>query len=311
MIQPITKQVTISDPPESHKDLFVLETADGRHSLAERLMIDIDEWCKQAFDDGPRSHLGASIIGRPCDRDIWYTWRWFKRENFGARMLRLFQDGHWYEERFIEMLRGIGLTVEQVADDGSQQRIVFCGGHGHGGGSCDGTATLPKRYGEMVAKYGPFLLEFKTINTGGFRSFHDVKESKPEHWGQMCTYGVKMGIRYALYFIVNKNDADMYIEVVELDWNHGNMLIQKGEWIIFSPVPPPRLSDNPSDYRCKMCHYHGVCHLKVQADVNCRSCRYAEALPNKEWRCNRWSAIIPSKEAMIAACEAYEVLPTE
>lgn len=309
MIEPITKLVTISDPPESQKGFFVLETADGRHQLAERILADIDVWCREVFDDGPRSHLGASIIGSECDRHLWYTWRWFKHEKFNGRMLRLFQDGHWYEERFVEMLRGIGFTVAQVTDNGEQRRIYAV--EGHFGGSCDGTATMPQRYGEMVSKYAPFLLEFKTINTAGFTKFHDVKESKPQHWAQMCTYGVKLGIRYCLYFLVNKNDADLHIEVVELDWDHGNRLISKGEWIIRSTVPPPRLSDNPSDYRCKMCNHHSVCHMRILPDVNCRSCLNSIPVSNAQWYCNVWQSVIPSKEAMIQGCQAYKVLTTE
>jgi hypothetical protein len=227
MIEPITKLIQIAPVPQEQQTQFHLETADGRMQLAERIQADIDEWCRQAFDDGPRTHLGASIIGSECDRETWYTFRWFKHKLHSARMLRLFQDGHWYEERFIEMLRGVGLTVTQVSDTGEQQRIVAV--HGHFGGSCDGSAELPERFGELVKQYGPFLLEFKTINDKGFSSFHDVKESKPQHWAQMCTYGVKLGLRYAIYLIVNKNDSDMYIEVVELDWIHGQHMIDKGE----------------------------------------------------------------------------------
>jgi hypothetical protein len=307
MIKPVEKLVQISSQRlESEKNFFRLETADGRCLLADRLMSDVDEWCEKAFDDGPRNHLGASIIGHECARHLWFTWRWIKHKVHVGRMQRLFQDGHWYEERFIEMLRGIGCKITQVSEDGKQQRIYAV--DGHAGGSCDGTSELPERYGDLVKQYGPFLLECKTINTKGFSEFHDVKESKPEHFAQMCVYGLKLGIRYAIYFIVNKNDSDVKIEVVELDWNHAQRMLDKAQFIIYSPIAPPRLSDNPSDYRCKMCDHWSVCHQKAEPDVNCRSCRHSEAIENKQWRCRRWSAIIPSNEAMLAGCEGWERL---
>ena len=30
----------------------------------------------KAADDGLRQHLGASLIGKPCERALWYTFRW-------------------------------------------------------------------------------------------------------------------------------------------------------------------------------------------------------------------------------------------
>lgn len=305
MIQGTTKLVTISPVTAQEQARMRLDTADGRFSIAERLMADIEEWSKYAFDDGPRSHLGASIIAKPCDRDIWYSWRWFKHHQFGGTLQRLFQDGHWYEQRFIEMLTGIGCKITQVAEDGEQQRIYAV--QGHFGGSTDGGAKLPERYG-VVAQLGDFLLECKTMNTANFGKFHDAKESKPQHWGQMCVYGVKLGLRYAIYLIVNKNNSEIYIEIVELDWEYGQNLINKGEWIIFSQVPPPKISNNPSDYRCKLCDHHAVCQLNATPDANCRTCTYSSPIDNKQWLCNRWGAVIPSKEAMIEGCQGYTQL---
>lgn len=271
-------------------------------SLAEQLQKDIDEWCSKAFDDGPRSHLGASIIGRECERHLWYTWRWIKHKIFSGRMQRLFQDGHWYEDRIIEILRGIGCTVSQVGEDGNQHRIYAV--QGHFGGSSDGKVTLPARYGQFPV----FLTEFKTINANGFVKFHDVKNDKSEHWDQMCVYGVRLVIQYAIYFLVGKNDADLIIEVVELDWEHGERLISKGQRIIYMQEPPPRITNNPSDYRCKQCDHHGVCFMGVVPDVNCRSCRHSSPIDNKAWTCRRWNATIPSKQAMLEACPGYERL---
>ncbi|MEO5365362.1 MAG: oxidoreductase, partial [Magnetococcus sp. WYHC-3] len=38
---------------------------------------------------GFRPHLGASLIGKECDRSLWLDFRWAARARFGGRMLRL------------------------------------------------------------------------------------------------------------------------------------------------------------------------------------------------------------------------------
>jgi len=217
-------------------------------------------------------------------------------------MQRLFQDGHHYEDRLIQMLRGIGCEVSQVTEAGEQHRIYAVGGHF--GGSTDGAMKLPPRY--MLDM--PFLAEFKTANAKSFAEMHDVAHSKPQHWSQMCVYGFKLGLRYAIYFFVGKNDADLKVEVVELDWALAQAEIAKGERLILSHVPPARLSENPSDYRCKMCDSHSVCHMGQPPDVNCRTCVSSQPMDDAKWKCNRWNIEIPGKAEALQACTSYQRL---
>jgi len=305
MIQPITKLVQITPPTADALRSFNLTDKSGMFALRDQLESDIDEWCRKAFDDGPRSHLGASLIGADCDRHIWYSWRWFKHKIFPGRMQRLFQDGHWYEDRIIEMLRGIGCTYTQVTEDGQQQTISAV--DGHFGGSTDGLMLLPERYGMGAI---PFLGEFKTANDKSFSKFHDVEFSKPQHWAQTSVYGFKNGLRYGFYFVVNKNDADMKIELLQLDWALAERLINKADWIIHSLVPPPKISANPSYFACKFCDHHKVCQLGEAPDVNCRTCKHSEPIADKQWRCNRWNIAIPNKKAMLAGCTGHELIVT-
>ena len=305
MIQATDKLVQIKPVTDLERSFFRLDTTDGRMQLADRIHEDIDEWCQKAFDDGPRNHLGASIIGGFCDRNTWMTFRWIKHKIHSGRMQRLFQDGHWYEERFIEMLQGIGCEVRQVdPQTGKQYRISFA--KRHGGGSSDGILILSSRYGA----FPPMICEFKTINEKGFLQFHDVEYSKPEHWGQICIYGFMNGIQHAVYFQVNKNDADMRVEVVELDWLHAQTLIKKAGDIIASQTPPPRISNDVSWWQCKFfCDHYRVCQLGETPDRNCRSCRHSSPVADAKWHCNRWNIEIPNREAALQGCTGYEQLP--
>ena len=98
-------------------------TSETLKKLSYQISNDIDEFCKTSYDDGFRSHLGASMIGRECSRELWYSFRWVKPSSFNGRMLRLFNRGHREEERFIEWLEGIGAKV--WADDLENNSLLY------------------------------------------------------------------------------------------------------------------------------------------------------------------------------------------
>lgn len=63
-----------------------------------------------------RGHLGGSAIGSPCERELWYGFRWAHEEKFQGRMLRLFNRGHKEEFRFVDYLRRIGCEVREYSE---------------------------------------------------------------------------------------------------------------------------------------------------------------------------------------------------
>jgi hypothetical protein len=244
------------------------------------------------YEQGHRNHLGASELGEECWRKLWYGFRWVKLQWHDGRMMRLFNVGHSAEPRFVSYLRGIGFEVKEFDTDGKQFKIS--GAMGHYGGSLDGLCKAPSRY--QLSEDIVFLNEFKTNGTGkGFDEVEDkgVAKAKPKHYSQMSQYGYKYGIKYALYMIENKNDSNITIKIVELDWNLGAQLEKKAEQIIFAKEPPPRISENKSFFNCKYCHLSGICHDGEQPEKNCRSCRNATPVENAEWNCSLHGRIPP------------------
>lgn len=271
---------------------IVLSNPGERTRLAKIILEEIDAYCEETYDDGPRSHLGASLIGHECQRYLWYTFRWFKHVRPHGRLARLSNRGHREEARFIEWLRGIGFEVWEVADDGNQHRIK--GVRGHFGGSLDGICKPPERY--ALSEPMLFLNEFKTNGTG--RGFQELKEkgvavAKPQHFMQMSTYGKFYGFKYALYMNICKNDDDLYIEIVELDWNLAEDGLRRAEDIITAQFAPPRLSMQETYFKCKGCDFAGICHRGEPAVKNCRSCKWAEPIENAEWFCHNHNGVIP------------------
>lgn len=88
-----------------------LESPGALPTLARRIKSDIDDYCVKRYNEGPRSHLGASLIGHDCCRHLWYSFRWIKHTVHDGRQYRLFQRGHFEEPRFVSYLEGIGCKV--------------------------------------------------------------------------------------------------------------------------------------------------------------------------------------------------------
>lgn len=286
-----------------------LSAPGARAQLARRIHEDIDEYCRTTYDGGHRRHLGASQIGHECSRNLWYVFRWVQASQFSGRMQRLFDRGHREEARFIEWLEGIGAHVVEFQPDADgnqnkgEQQYRVKGVLGHFGGSLDGQIKLPERYG---VDFG-MLSEFKTKSTGA--SFNKLKEKgvkivAPQHFDQMCVYGRAYGYKYALYIVINKNDDDLHVEIVELDWNRGEQLERKAADVITSQVPPAKAANSPAHMVCKFCDFKDICHGDKMVEKNCRSCAQASPTQDGEWYCATHQGVIPS-DFIPRGCDHY------
>lgn len=253
--------------------------------------------------EGHRSHMGASMIAKDCGRAIWYNFRWAVRPKFEGRMIRLFNRGHLEEARFIAMLLAIGCEVYQQDAAGNQFRISDC--EGHFGGSGDGIVVGIPDLDPGI----PALGEFKTHNN---KSFTELKAkglliAKPEHYGQMTTYMEKMRLAVGLYAAVNKDNDEVYMELIHLNSAYGSILLERANKLVWAQNPPEKIGKTPGFWKCKWCDYSGVCHGKETPDVNCRTCQYSQPSTNATWTCT--NDICPGpipKDLMLTGCSHYE-----
>lgn len=271
----------------------------------------MDDAYRSEAEDGFRAHLGASLLGGKCARALWYGFRWHTKANFGGRTLRLFNRGHLEEARFIAMLLTIGVQVYQQDVNGKQFRISDLGGHL--GGSGDGVAIgVPD-----VPDGQPCLLEFKTHGDSSFQKLkkEGMRSAKFEHYVQMNTYMRKMGIAVGLYMAVNKNDDELYAEIVPLESALADEMLDRGRKVIMMREPPAKLSNSPGWFDCKWCDHKPVCHLSHPPARNCRSCKHSYAYEDGTWRCNvptqpdgSGADRVLDKAAQLAGCDQYEVV---
>lgn len=259
-------------------------------------------WEKQP--DAPRPHLGASEIGRPCTRALWYSFRWAGKRSFSGTMLRLFNRGHREEPQFLEELRGIGAEVyDRDPDTGQQHR--FTGYKGHVGGSCDaigrGLPEAPKTWA---------VIEFKTHGEKSFNQLllKGVQEHKPEHWAQMQLYMGWAELDRALYLSANKNTDELYSEWIHFNREAFDALQARAQAVIDAEEPPARLSEDPAWYQCKMCDHHAICHGEQVPRKSCRTCVHATPVDDGKWGCQNHERLIPLEEQRLG-CRDHLFIP--
>jgi hypothetical protein len=240
----------------------------------------IDQYHKSQSEK-PRPHLGCSLLGHPCDRWLWLSFRWAVIEAFEGRILRLFRRGQNEEAVIIRDLRNVGVDVRS-----SQQRVTF---GSHVSGSLDGVIES----GVPEAPTKRHVAEFKTHSK---KSFDDmvkggVEKSKLMHYVQMQVYMHGTGIDRALYVAVCKDDDRLYVERVRYNPDVATRAVERGQRIALADRMPPPVSTDPTWYQCRFCPAHSFCHkAEPTRHANCRTCAHSSPLADSTWRCERHDA---------------------
>lgn len=280
-----------------------------------------------------REHLGASLIGRECARDLWYTFRWatnrFLRVEYHTgdhhgnpcrlcrttrtRYIRLHNRGNLEEARFVALLQMIGVEVWQFDQNGKQFKVSLHGGHF--GGSSD----LVLR-GIPECPTVPLLGEFKTYNGERFARLlaEGVRASSFEYYIQMQIYMGGLGLPGALFLAVNKDDDELYAELISFNQEMFGFQSNRALKVIQTLTPPTKIADTPGWWKCKICDHRFLCHKvpdgtgTVPLPVrSCRTCIHARPsvdIGNAAWICtNQLSQMYGnlSVESQIAGCDKY------
>ncbi len=257
----------------------------------------------ESKQEPPRPHMGASMLGHPCDRWLWLSFRWAVQPEFPGRILRLFRRGHNEERQIVSDLRAIGIDIRATSEN--QSRVdLGC----HVGGSLDGIIES----GVPEAPKKRHVAEFKTHSQKSFDKLErdGVEKAKPEHYIQMQCYMYGTKIDRALYVAICKNDDRLYTERVRYDAAVAEKAIARGQRIATDDRMPPPISTDPSWYQCKICPAHDFCHQSKQTKhVNCRTCAHSTAKDDSTWRCERHDSDGIPVEFQREGCDSHVLHP--
>lgn len=220
-----------------------------------------------------RGYNGMSTIGDSCGRKLQYNMYLASGEgSIDKRIMRLFNDGHKFEDTIINIIKDMGYEVYGRQDNYKDEHEMWFG-HSDGFLSYQGRS---------------YLLEMKTHNDKSFKALQKsgMKASKPTHYAQMQMYMGYGEYESGLYIAYNKNDSDLYFELVPFSEKFFVDLKIKSETIIASDKLLPRIGNNTASwFECKFCDHINVCFNRELPDKNCRTCHWAEVTAGNKWAC--------------------------
>ena len=211
-----------------------------------------------------RDYLGASLIGNPCARQIWYQYNGFFAEPFSAETLMNFEDGHRTEDLTAERLRmvdGIDLRTKNI----NGEQIGFSALGGKFKGHYDGVIT-----GILQAPKAPHIWENKCSGEKKFNEFVKLKNELPEKqvlekWNENYYAQHQIYMHYEQidrgYLTVAYAGGRKYQSCrTNYDGGVAERYIDRAEKIISATQPPARINEKKDFYICRWCDFREACH---------------------------------------------------
>jgi hypothetical protein len=208
-----------------------------------------------ASKKAPREYLGASSIGEECDRKLWYSFH-KRRPINDPRVHRIMDLGHWVESYSLEKLKSAG--YELFYEEGGEQ---FGFVDEEVAGHADGVIILNDT---------PHLLEIKSANNKRFLEMVDmgVERSNLTYFVQMQVYMHFLELEKALYFVVNKDNSKIHMEIIKYEKIRAVYYLNRGKEIIRGKEEDQeRKYKTKAFFKCKWCDYKEECWSTEPSEV--------------------------------------------
>lgn len=195
-----------------------------------------------------RNYIGASSIGHPCNRNIWYGFKGNNKKPLTSKQIKTFSIGHALESviknKIVESgIKLIDPTEEQIF---SKENKLFKG-------SYDAIIIINDKKS---------ILEIKTANNSSFQNFvkKGLRSWNEQYYAQIQSYMGMSEIHSSYLIAINKDTSELYDEYVGFDEIFYDFLCVKSNIISSSIDVPEKINKNPMFYICNMCQYKEECH---------------------------------------------------
>jgi len=201
-------------------------------------------------NDKARNYIGASSIGHPCLRSIWYAANGTKSE-FNQNSLLIFEFGRLIELLVTKILSASDIEIIKPSKDNKNLAMA--------------SKDLPEFKGHadgvIVDGNHKYILEIKSANNSQFNQCikHGVKEWKEQYYSQAQCYMQFSDSDAAIFIVINKDNSKIHVELIERDRGFYAMLHDKASRVKHAETPPDRIHNSPSYFICKMCSYKKTC----------------------------------------------------
>ena len=210
---------------------------------------------KQALEnhtDAPRNYIGASGIGNPCERKIWYSYKGLAGKDKPELKLT-FEIGKRLEAMILDIFEKTPIQVIRPSEENCD---LFCVDKDLPSFSGHMDAILVLESGERI------ILDIKTAKASSYAKFvnQGLKAWNMQYYAQLQAYMGMTGLNRAILLAINKDSSEMHEEWVWFNDIYYQELKMKAARIIDCEVEPARINKSPLFYLCRMCSYSEKCH---------------------------------------------------
>lgn len=189
--------------------------------------IDVTLAEKSMKAEKPRNYLGASLVGNPCERKIWYEYNGVpKSDQIDGKTWRIFGRGHTMETQIVRWLQKVGFEITDE-EDGKQLGFKNEDIAGH----IDGLVTKSP-HSDVSA---PCILEIKTVGNNSFKKMESkgIEYSRPEYYAQINLYMHFMGYTEnpGMFVVLNSDNMKLYVEMIDYNESVVEDLLNKARKI--------------------------------------------------------------------------------
>lgn len=204
--------------------------------------------------DEPRRYIGASGIGKKCNRAIWYGFVGAERESPSPTLRTTFEIGKRLEGLLLDYMEDSQLKIVRPTKENDflffqDSEVPLFQGH------ADALLVLP---GSDVC-----LVEIKTAKSSSFAQFKSkgLRVWQESYYAQLQAYLGMSGYKRGVLLAINKDTSELHHEWVDYDDVYYHELRCKAAVISVCEEPPEKLNANAIFYVCNKCEYRKICHV--------------------------------------------------
>jgi hypothetical protein len=258
------------------------------------------------------NRLGASQIGNPCERALWYGFRWTTAPRFDAATLKRFQDGHDGEAQMAARLRAISCIEIHTHDPetGNQFELTAIEGHFvcYIDGVVLGLLQAPKTWHVWEHKVSEKYAAFVRL-VGNYGGKAALREWNEVYYAQ-AVIGMHLTELTRHYLTVSSPGGRNTMSCrTEANPEEALRLLAKARRVIEAPNAPTRISNDPAFFRCRFCDHAEACHGDKRPLVSCRSCLHSSPTEGGNWHCARFGKTLTIDEQK-EGCPAHLYIPS-
>lgn len=210
-----------------------------------------------------RGYLGASGIGHPCERQVWYQYNGYPYEPMGIKGIYAVEDGHRSEELLASRLKLVpGVQLATLDENGNQ--FGFSKFDGKFKGHIDGLII-----GLLQAPKTAHIWEAKSVNEKKFGELQKLIEKFGEknalkEWDyifyiQSQIYMGEFDLDRHYLTACTPGGRDIISVRTEFDRNIYKATLSKAERIINAKNPPERAFHSKTWKDCRWCKFAEEC----------------------------------------------------